>query len=601
MGVGGALTLDLSLNPDFGQVEADPSQVNLSAFETFLPERRPFFVEGANLFRFSLALGDGDGAVESLFYSRRVGRAPQGGVDGSLGFSRGDANSTILGAAKLSGKTSTGWSIGLMNAVTAEENAEVQPLDAGARYELPIEPLSWYTVARLSRDFREGRSAVGVVATAVNREGAVADALELRRDAYTGGVDFRHRFGEDSYQVTAALIGSRVSGSEEAIARTQRSSARYFQRPDAPHLTYDPARTSLAGSSTMFSVGKIAGGHWRWSTGFQARSPGFEPNDIGFMPETGFQSAFGYAGYDQSTPQGPFRRWRINVNGWTGTSWGREHRHVGGNVNGSFELANFWGGWMGVNHNGSSLSTGLLRGGPAFLVEPNWNGWAGLNSDSRRAVQLNLNLNWNVRPESDSWSVHLGPNVSWRPSGRASLSVGTGFSRNVNDRQWIQSIEADGTHHLFGRLDQSTLGLTGRMDYAFTPNLSLQMYAAPFVSAGSYGGFKRVADPRAERYADRFEPLDAVRGEDGRYRAMIAGGEGALTFGDPAFDFRQFNSNMVLRWEYRPGSALYLVWAQGRTASGGDGDFDLAGNLRGLFDVHPENVLMLKASYWFSP
>jgi hypothetical protein len=600
MGVGGGLTLDLSLNPDFGQVEADPSQVNLTAFETFLPERRPFFLEGSNLFRFGLALGDGDQAAEALFYSRRVGRAPQGSVDSSLGFAKRDANSTILGALKLSGKTPSGWSVGVMNALTSEESARIQPFDGGAQYDLVIEPLSLYTVARLSRDFRAGRSAVGVVATAVNRDGEVAEALGIRSDAYTGGADFRHRFGGDAYQITAALMATRVEGSEQAISSAQLSAARYYQRPDAPHLAYDPTRSTLSGSSALFSVGKIAGGHLRWSTGFSARSPGFEPNDVGFMNEAGFTSAFGYAGYDQSAPIGPFRRFRVNVNAWVGSSWGRERYNPGGNVNGDFQLSNFWGGYAGVNYNATALSTGLLRGGPAFLVEPNLNGWSGLYSDARRPVQLNLHFNWNVRTESDSWSVNLNPFVSWRPSGRASLSLGSSYSRNVNTRQWIRRLDANGPHYLLGGLDQTTFGLTGRVDYAFTPALSLQVYAAPFLSAGDYTDFKRVADPRAERYEDRLELLDARLDDDGRYTVAL-GSDGSATFRDPDFDFRQFNSNVVLRWEYRPGSALYLVWSQGRTHSGGDGRFDISDNLRGLFGVHPQNVLMLKASYWINP
>jgi hypothetical protein len=599
MGVGGALTLDLSLNPDFGQVEADPSQVNLSAFESFFPERRPFFIEGRNLFNFSLALGDGDDAVESLFYSRRVGRPPQGGVDTDDAFVDADDHSTILGALKLSGKTTGGWSIGVMNAVTAEEHATVQPF-SGARFEQPIEPMTAYTVMRFSKDFRGGRTAVGAVATAVHRDGTVADALDLRRKAYSTGFDFRHRFDQDRYEVSGYLVGSRVSGSADAIATTQRSSAHYYQRPDADYVEYDPARTSLSGASTSFSFGKIAGGHLRWSLGMQSRSPGFETNDIGYMREAGFTTGFLYAGYDQSTAQGPFRNWRLNVNAWNGASWGWEHANPGGNVNGNFQLKNFWGGYMGVGYNATSLFVGLLRGGPAFLMDAGFNGWGGLNSDSRKPLQLNLNVNWSVRPESDAWSIWVGPNVSWRPSGRTSLSVGPSFNRSVDDNQWIRRATHGGfTSYVFARMNQGTFGLSGRVDHAFTPDLTLQLYAQPFISSGSYGGFKRVTDPRAPSYADRFQPVQTTRSSNGSYTAQLEGESVAL--GNPDFDFRQFRSNAVVRWEYRPGSALYVVWAQGRTFSGENGDFALGPNLRGLFSVHPENVFMVKASYWISP
>jgi hypothetical protein len=596
MGVGGSLTLDLTLNPDFGQVEADPSQVNLSAFETFLMERRPFFVEGSNLFNFGLGLGDG--SIESLFYSRRVGRAPQGSASSSLGFVQGDVNSTILGALKLSGKTPGGWSVGVLNALTAEENASVAPRDGGARYQVPIEPMTWYSVARLLRDFRGGKSAIGAVGTVVERDRGVADALDVRRQAFTGGIDFRHRFAGERYQLNGSLAGTRVAGSAETITLTQRSAARYFQRPDADYLAVDSARTNLSGTSAVLNLAKIAGGHWRWATGLQSRSPGFEPNDMGFMFETGFLNVFGYAGYDQSSAQGPFRNWRLNLNTWAGSSWGREHLNLGGNINGNFQLTSFWGGYFGVNYNATSLSTGMLRGGPAFLSEANWGGWGGLFTDGRKPVNADLNLNWNVRPESGSWFFNVSPNLSVRPSGQASFRIGSFFNKNLDDSQWVRRVDGASPHYILGQLEQSTFGLNARVDYAFTPNLSLQLYAQPFVSAGSFDDFKRVTDPRAPRYRDRMQPLAASKGSDGSYSAVV--NDEDVRFSDPAFDFRQFLSNTVLRWEYRPGSVVYLVWSQGRTFDG-EGSFDLGGNLRDLFSVHPENVLMVKASYWLSP
>ncbi len=600
-GITSDLTLNVTLNPDFGQVEADPAQVNLSAYETFLPERRPFFVEGANLFNFSLALGDGDDAVESLFYSRRIGRSPQGSVDDQGGWVDADPRTTILGAWKLSGKTASGWSVGLMNAITAEEKATVAPA-GGGRIEEPVEPFSNYSVARFQRDFREGRTAVGFIGTAVNREADVAADLGLRSGAYTAGFDVRHRFGGDRYQLQAYLLGSNIRGSEEAIAAAQRSSARYFQRPDAPHLTYDPTRTSLSGYTGMLTFNKITGGHWRFGTGVQTRSPGFDANDAGYLREADFTTSFLYLGYDQSSPQGPFRRWRLNANGFGSWSYGGERYSSGGNVNGNFQLRNFWSGYLGVNHNTRGYSNGILRGGPSFLREAQWNGWGGLNSDSRRAVQLNLNDWWNVRPESDSWTLGLSPSLRFRPSGRATLSLGGSWTRAVDDRQWVRRMGTDeAPAYLFGRLDQTTVGVTARLDYAFTPTLSLQVYAQPFVSAGSYGDFKRVTDPHAPTYAGRFTGVDVTLDEDGYYRGDVDGDGSVDSFRDPEFNVRQFHSNTVLRWEYRPGSTLYLVWAQGRDALGPTGDFRFSGDFRGLFDTRPSNTLMLKVSYWFAP
>jgi hypothetical protein len=600
VGITTDLTLNVTINPDFGQVEADPAQVNLTAYETFLPERRPFFVEGSNLFRFSLALGDGDDAVESLFYSRRIGRAPQGEADDRGGWVDADRQTTILGAWKLSGKTSGGLSIGLLHAVTAEESAEVAPAEGG-RFDEAIEPFTNTSMARVQQDFREGRTAVGFIGTAVSREAEVADALGLRTGAYTAGVDWRHRFGADRFEVRGYVLGSHIRGSAAAIEEAQRSSARYFQRPDADHVEVDPTRTSLSGASATLDFSKVTGGHWRFGTGVQTRSPGFDANDAGYLREADYTSGFLYLGYDQSAPQGPFRRWRLNTNAWSSWSYGGERYASGGNVNGNFQLTSFWGGYLGLNREWGGLSNGVLRGGPAFRRESRWNGWGGVYSDSRRAVQVDLSTWWSVRPESDSWSVGLAPGVGWRPSGRLTVSVGPSLERNVDDRQWIDRIGEDAPAYVFGRLDQTTVGLTARADLAFSPTLSLQVYAQPFVSAGEYSGFKRVTDPGANRYADRFAPVAVTLDETaGAYRGDVDGDGTEDAFDRPDFNVREFRSNTVLRWEYRPGSTLYLVWAQGRSGEGRPGLFDARDDFRGIFS-RPSNTLMVKVSYWLTP
>ena len=593
------LTLDVTLNPDFGQVEADPAQVNLTAFETFYPERRPFFVEGSSIFRFGLSPGDGDNANESLFYSRRIGRAPQGEPDDRGGWVDMDPQTTILGAAKLSGKTASGWSIGALQAVTSQETARIAPA-SGPQLDEAVEPLTSYGMIRVQRDFRAGRSAIGAVATSVNRDRQVADALELRRDAYTGGVDFRHRFGGERFEVSGYLLGSHVAGSAGAIDAAQTSSVRYWQRPDADYLHYDPTRTTLDGASAFFAFAKIGGGAWHYSTGVLTRSPGFEVNDVGYQRDADNTMSWFWVGYQQTTPIGPFRRYNLNVNGWGSWNYGGDRTGFGGNVNGSFQLRNFWNGYAGVNREASVYSWRTLRGGPLFLREPSTNFWAGLSSDSRKAVSLELNGWGDVRSESDSWNVGVSPSLRFRPAGRATFRLGSSISRNVDDYQWIGTYGSTTEQYVFGRIHQTTVGLTGRVDYAFTPTLSLQVYAEPFVSAATFGDYKRVANPVAKRYADRFAPLYTYV-DEGEVVAEVDG-DGVLDpFEQPDFDFKQFRSNLVLRWEYKPGSALFLVWSQGRNQSAERGTFDFTGDMGDLFGVRPDNVFMVKVSYWMSP
>jgi len=592
------LTLDVTVNPDFGQVEADPAQVNLTAFETFLPEQRPFFLEGSSIFNFSIALGDGDGANESLFYSRRIGRAPQGFVNRRGGFTDAPDNTTIQSAAKLSGKTESGWSIGLMHASTSSENARVFSGD-GDHFQDLIEPSTQYGLARIQRDFRGGRSALGVIATGVFRPEADAAELALHSNAITGGIDFRHRFGGENYSVTANVLGSRVSGSADAIARTQRAPGRYLNR-GADHLTYDPTRTSMEGMSAFASFAKVGGGFWRYSTGIQMRSPEFEVNDIGYMRDVDYWTNWVWVAHNHYLPTEHFRRWQVNFNAWQSYSFGGERTSLGGNVNANFQLHNYWNGYLGFNVNGPAISRTLLRGGPAIETETRYNAFSGFGTDGRKALRFNMNLSGSRAPETDSWSLNLSPSLNWRPSGRAQVSMGTFFNRNVNDRQWVGRVTTDSDHYLFGRIDQQTVGLTGRLDFAFTPNLSLQLYAQPFVSSGSYGELKRVVDPTGDSYADRYAVLDAEAVEGGWATDLDGNGDTEFV-PDPDFNFKQFRSNAVLRWEFRPGSTLFLVWSQGRNHFTQNGDFDLTGDLGTLFDQPADNIFLVKFSYWLNP
>ena len=587
------LTLDVTINPDFGQVEADPAQVNLTAFETFFPERRPFFVEGANIFAFRFEQGEGN--MDGLFYSRRIGRAPQGRV--ASRYSDSPERTRILGAMKLSGKTRSGWTIGLLHALTGREEARLADA-SGTTAEQLVEPLAQYGMARVSRDFREGRSAVGVISTWTVRGAAAAEALALHSGAYTAGIDARHRFGGDRFLVSGYFLGSTVRGSAAAIARTQRAPARYFQRPDAEHVHFDPARTALHGWTANASFAKVAGGSWRYGTGVMARSPGFEVNDVGFLRAADFVVPFAWAGYNRFRPSGPFQRWNVGVNASAPYSTGGEPFQKGANVYFSLTLTNFWGGYGGVMRNTGGLGNTALRGGSMLHRDPAWGGWFGFYSDSRKPLVVESNSNWQVTPATDSWSYGADTSVRWRPSTRATVSAGPFMSWRREALQWVGRFQPEAPVYLFGKLAQTTAGITARADWTFSPTLSLQLYAQPFVSAGAYDDFKRVRDSRAPSYADRFAAVPAEAGAAGTLRADIDGDGTADSFGRPDFNVKQFRSNLVLRWEYRPGSTLFAVWSQGRDHYARSGDFSLTDDLGTLLEQPGDDVFMLKVSYW---
>lgn len=582
-GITSNLTIDATLNPDFGQVEADPAVLNLSAFEQFFEERRPFFLEGAGIFDFRTSCGDIDDGCRGLFYSRRIGRAPQ------LGFLAPDpANasaSRVLGAAKLSGRLANGLNIGVLNAVTERE------VGLG---NATIEPQTNYAVVRLLQDLAGGSGGVGAMFTAVNRTLDPVTEDYLRREAYAGGVDVRKRFFQNHYELTAMLSGSLVRGSADAIARTQRDGIHRYQRRD-DDLQYDPTRTQLVGDAQRLTISKFGGGITRFQTLLQRFSPGYETNDLGFQARADEQIFRNWFSLQINQPTAYYRRAFLNFN--TFNAWSTEGlpTQFGLNTNWHVELPNtHWLHW-GVNGDlPGTFDDRSARGGVAFRRSASFEMWAGWEGDRRTwwtpVVFAGM---W----RGDEWASRGGwaeMGYQFRIGSAFNASLGLNGSRSRNDSQWFENfgdITLDTAHVTFAELDQWTVGITTRLNYTMSPTLSLQVYAQPFASVGDYREWKELTDtPRAERYADRFQPFDAM-------------GTIGATSNDPGgVNFKQLRTNTVLRWEYRPGSILFLVWQQGRDAFAQNPTrFDFGRDFGDLVALHPNNTFLLKMSYWFNP
>jgi hypothetical protein len=603
------LTLSATINPDFGQVEADPSVVNLTAQETFFPERRPFFVEGANIFTYGIGVDDNSG--EGLFYTRRIGRAPQAGLGGRGPHADMPTTTRIMGAAKLSGRTAGGWSVGLLEAVTAREDGSVLTWDDRIEHRT-VEPMTNYAVARAARDFRQGLSGVGLIATGTHRRlGVEPDLAFLADRAYTGGVDFRHRFAGETWSVSGWLAGSHVAGDTLAIQRLQRSPLRYMHRPDAAHLDYDPSATSLSGYGGTLNVFKVAG-NWRGGMGGSTRSPGFEVNDTGFQNSADFRLLYGNLRYHRFEPVGPFRNYMVGVNPSASWTYGNEHAHGQFNVFSNFELQSGWSAGFWGSRAFEGLSTGALRGGPAIARPGGWRGNFWVNSDSRKPVRVNGWVFAAVEDEGSGWQRNGGLTMTWRPSGRLDLRAGPSFSERLSEWQYVgQPVDAgDQRQYLFGAIHQRTASVTARLNYAFTPTLSLQFYAQPFLSAGSYSDFRVVIEPRARAFSDRFHVFgpDEIQfmepgegGGRGRYEVdSIGDGRAGFGFWQPDFNVKELRSNLVLRWEYRPGSTLFVVWSQGRSQFDPTGAFRLVDDVERLLGTAGTNVVALKLNYWLN-
>lgn len=606
LGLGNDFSLDLTVNPDFGQVEADPSQVNLSAFETFFEEKRPFFIEGADVLNLPLApsVAGGHYTRDRLFYSRRLGHSPSWRPDLQAGeFADAPEQTSILAAAKLSGKTADGLSVGVLESVTARERADIAG-PGGDRQET-VEPLTSYFVGRVTQDLRAGQTVVGGMLTSVVRDIDDPHLGFLERQAWAGGADLRHLFRDRDFRLEARVLGSHLRGSEEAILGAQTAPARYFQRPDNGHAEVDPARTTLSGHAGSVMFTRTGNGtNLMYQVGGAWRSPGFEINDLGYMRTADEINQFAWVGYVQREPRGLFNYWQANANGWMDWDFGGARLNRALNVNASAQLRGQQRFHASATRNFGRLSNTELRGGPASVWPGGWELSANFNNDERRALQTGGGAWWWRRDEGtqDSWSFWA--ETSWRPSNSLRMSLNPSWERNDNRLQYVgTSGSAVGDRYVFGRLDQRTFSLTFRVDLCLTPALTVQYYGAPFISAGRYESFRRVADPRAASLDERFRSLQAgeVTPADGGY-AVDEDGDGTAdyAFGRPDFNVRDFNSNLVVRWEYDAGSTLYLVWSQGRSDVVDQGGFDLADDLDALFGRHPRNTFLVKVNRWFS-
>ena len=606
-GVTSNMTLNATVNPDFGEVEVDPAVVNLSAFETFFPERRPFFIEGADVFRFGETRSYNNFNSTIPFHARRIGRPPQRSLsDSGYLYVDSPGRTTITTAAKLTGKTSNGWTMGILDAVTPVERASYVDT-SGVERRTPVEPLTNYFVGRMRRDYRQGNTVVGGLATAVNRDlrDPALNSL-LRSSAYVGGLDLNHYWGRRRWSLDAMLLGSTVQGDESVIAATQRRSSRYFQRPDAKTLHYDPTRTSLSGYSGLLSLNKIAGKHGQGSLTYQDWSPGFEINDVGFQNAADCRALSTLALYKESKPGKLVRNWdSFAFSNW---SWNYDgdltYQEYAGHVEGT--LVNYWFGSLRYEYYPGNFDDRLTRGGPLSRLPAGGTIRTTLNSDSRKIYTLGLNgvESWD---EAGGHLAQLSTSVSIRPTSALRLLFEPGIKDLHDNAQYVKTVSDPlatatyGSRYVFATLHQTQLSLDTRLDWTFSPKLSLQLYMQPLIVSGGYQRFKELRAPRTYEF-------DVYGGHKGAVQPDSAGGfqvdpdaggpAPSFHIDDPDFNFRSLRGNAVLRWEYRPGSALFLVWQQSREGEEPFGNFELSRDWRGLFRIEPENLIAIKATYW---
>lgn len=585
-------TLSLTINPDFGQVEADPSEINLTTFETFFSERRPFFLEGRDVFEFEL---DDD----LLFYSRRIGSKPslEPDVDG---FVESPDVTRILGAGKLTGKTKNGLSVGMLYAMTDKTTAGISD-DDGERVQI-VEPTTQYAVARLQQEYNQGGTVIGGMASATLKNIDNPELESLTDSAYSAGLDFLHRWDDRSYFVDMKLIASQVQGSTESITELMENSVHNFQRPDAGHIEVDPSATMLNGWGGSFSIGREANSRWRYSADAEWRSPGLELNDIGFLSVADYVNPSAELEYVVTDPGKYLRRWDVSVRPWTRYNFDGERIVSGLRTRGRMTTNNNWFFFGSLVGRTETLSTRVLRGGPALITPARASGSVFFRTDSTKNLQFEFDLDHRVAFDGGSQETRIAPELSMRLLEIVNAEASVFYESNLQDFQYVDSPENDSINrYVMGRMDQTTVGSTIRLDINFTTNLTLSYYGNLFASSGSFSDFKQITNPRANRYEDRFRPLGSSAVFDpveNFYNTSDT--DGPYAFENPDFDLRTFQSNLVLSWEYSPGSTVHVVWAQNRINDDEISGFSVWDDYRRIFNAHPDNRILIKVSYWLS-
>jgi hypothetical protein len=620
LGVGGSFTLDATVNPDFGQVEVDPAVINLSAFESFFPERRPFFVEDARIFDFNLSGGD-----NRLFYSRRVGRQPQGTMDADA-VDR-PAQTSILGAAKLTGRTASGTSIGALVARTARETGRAYFAGADSIANFTAEPAAWHGVVRVQQDLRDGASQVGGIVALQDRSLPVDGSFDhLTRRSANFGLDFEHAWGDRQWAVWGFVAASHLAGDSTALIRLQEGSNHYFQRPDATGLAVDSSATRMTGAEWRVQLEKRSGGHWSGALWAAERTPGFEVNDLGFARGSERLDAGARLTYRELTPRGWYQNWRVSASTYHNwrhealrepLSWRRwRHARKAGAVSldGSVTLRNYWSLGGNVNYEPAKLDDGATRGGP-LMVDPrevSLRLWG--SSDGRAPVSVEPGMHLSRGPAGESFGAWV--EVEVRPSSRLEVRIEPSYNRSNQTRQFVGVTEdigyapTFGPRYIFGSLERRSLSLETRLGLTLTRTLTLQLFAQPLLSYGRYPAYKALA--RSESFAfHEFAPgvtsdggTTCAGGEictvgDIRHVDLTGDGGTDYAFEAPDFNVRSLRGNAVMRWEYRPGSTLFVVWQQQRYRDDAAREaFEPARGASALFRTHPTNVFIVKLSYW---
>lgn len=611
IGLQSSLTLDLSVNPDFGQVEVDPASINLSAAETYYQEKRPFFIEGADIFG-NFGYGGASTHVGAnwsspdLFYSRRIGRAPQGSGNGAPIASMPEW-STILAAAKLTGTVGQGWKVGAIYGLTEREYAKT--LVSGEKVEQEVEPLSHYGVARALKEFNQGRQGLGFMGTVVARDFRDTSLQsELSRNSWSVGLDgWSFLDSRKDWVVSGWLAASQVNGSSAHIYELQQEYPHYYQRPDADHKELNPLATSLNGWAGRLELNKEQG-NFRFNTAIGAISPGFDVRAAGYQSNCDIINGHIMIGWRDYKPGKILRNWSVNLYtqrnyNFAGDKIGEQRLIFIANA----RFLNYWSAYFQTSLNPGNYSQTATRGGPLMKMPAyQWYDFS-VNSDSRKEIVGELE-GYYSHSANGSHETQISCELTWKPTSRLSLSLEPRYYDTLERAAWVTSISDPlmtatfGKRYLFSSLDMNEVSCSLRMNWIFTPKLSLQAYIQPFISVGHYFDFAELSAPASDKLRVYGRGDSTIQSENGDFLvdADAAGPAGSFRFASPDFNLKSLRGTVVFRWEYQPGSSFYFVWTQNRADYADAGDFRFGRDLRRLFSAPGDNIFMIKLSHTFN-
>jgi hypothetical protein len=592
MGIGPNLTLDAAVTPDFGQVEVDPAVVNLSDVEVFFPERRSFFTEGSGLL---------NGPTSNYFYSRRIGAPPQGRASGD--FVKVPGIATILGAAKLTGRLPSGTSVGVLGAVTGAEHAQAFDLASETFDEVRVAPQTLYGVARIQQEFGAAGSTVSLMATGVQRDLAPGEPLTglLRRRALMVGGAALFRFSGGAYEAYISGGLTRIDGDKEAILSAQRASERYFQRPDATHVEVDPGRVNMTGNKTTLGVRKVSGTHWLGDIDLDLESPELVFNDVGRLGTGDAIRVRGGLTYRETHPGELLRGYSLGVGQGSEWNYGGERQFTRLNSDATLTWSNFWRTRVFTQFSTRALDHRLTRGGPSVATPRGWSSSIDLENNSTERTRWSAALQYG----RDEWGGMTGSvegSIAIVPGSRWQISLGPSYEREMNPRQYLTtrgggSPATYGSRYIFGFIDRTVLAVEARVNFTLMPDLTLDFYAQPFAASGRFYDFGELPEPRSRILRTYGTGGTTIgRRPDGDYDVR----DGADTFvlENEDFNVRSFRSTSVVRWEWRPGSTLFVVWQQDRSGFEEIGDRAGPGDLFGSLTASGNNFFAVKVSYW---